>query len=84
MPPIRFTERCGWKAASAGVPAAGAIWVGKDLASRLDLDVGERVKFGDQSFLIDGIVRTEPTGWAKGSRLARSRSSVWSTCPPPS
>lgn len=52
-----------------GPPPLGAIWVGKDLASRLDLDVGERVKFGDQSFLIDGIIADEPDRLGEGFTL---------------
>ncbi len=52
-----------------GPPPPGAIWVGKDLASRLDLDVGERVKFGDQSFLIDGIIAEEPDRLGEGFTL---------------
>lgn len=52
-----------------GPPPQGAIWVGKDLASRLDLDVGERVKFGDRSFLIDGIIADEPDRLGEGFTL---------------
>ncbi|MCW5646273.1 MAG: FtsX-like permease family protein [Sphingopyxis sp.] len=55
--------------ARRGPPPQGAIWVGKDLASRLDLDVGERVKFGDRSFLIDGIIADEPDRLGEGFTL---------------
>src|SRR3546814_6340518 len=34
--------------ARQGPPSSGAIWIGKDLATRLDLKVGERVKFGEK------------------------------------
>ncbi|HMO75945.1 MAG TPA: FtsX-like permease family protein [Sphingopyxis sp.] len=55
--------------ARRGPPPPGAIWIGKDLASRLDLDVGERVKFGEKAFLIDGIVAEEPDRLGEGFTL---------------
>jgi len=52
-----------------GPPPAGAIWIGADLASRLELKVGEQVKFGDRSFLIDGIIAEEPDRLGEGFTL---------------
>src|SRR3546814_7994196 len=37
--------------ARQGPPPSGAIWIGKDLASRLALKVGSQVKFGEKAFL---------------------------------
>ncbi|ABF52419.1 ABC transporter permease [Sphingopyxis alaskensis] len=52
-----------------GPPPPGAIWIGKDMASRLDLKVGGQVKFGDKSFLIDGIIAEEPDRLGEGFTL---------------
>ena len=52
--------------ARRGPPPPGAIWIGKDLASRLDLSVGGAVKFGDKSFRIDGIIADEPDRLGEG------------------
>ncbi|KGB55251.1 FtsX-like permease family protein [Sphingopyxis sp. SE2] len=55
--------------ARQGPPPPGRIWIGKDLASRLDLKVGERVKFGEKAFLIDGIIAEEPDRLGEGFTL---------------
>ena len=55
--------------ARKGPPPAGAIWIGKDLASRLDLKVGGQVKFGEKAFLIDGIIAEEPDRLGEGFTL---------------
>ena len=55
--------------ARRGPPPAGSIWIGKDLASRLDLNVGERVKFGEKAFLIDGVIAEEPDRLGEGFTL---------------
>ncbi len=55
--------------ARKGPPAAGAIWIGKDLASRLDLKVGGDVKFGEKTFRIDGIIAEEPDRLGEGFAL---------------
>lgn len=55
--------------ARRGPPPAGAIWIGKDLASRLDLKVGGQVKFGEKAFLIDGIIAEEPDRLGEGFTL---------------
>lgn len=55
--------------ARRGPPPPGAIWIGKDLASRLDLSVGGAVKFGDKSFRIDGIIADEPDRLGEGFTL---------------
>jgi putative ABC transport system permease protein len=52
-----------------GPPPAGSIWIGKDLASRLQLQVGGRVKFGEKTFLIDGIIAEEPDRLGEGFTL---------------
>ncbi|MBJ7439171.1 MAG: ABC transporter permease [Sphingopyxis sp.] len=52
-----------------GPPPAGSIWIGKDLASRLDLKVGDRVKFGEKPFLIDGVIAEEPDRLGEGFTL---------------
>ncbi len=52
-----------------GPPPVGSIWIGKDLASRLDLKVGERVKFGEKAFLIDGTIAEEPDRLGEGFTL---------------
>ena len=55
--------------ARRGPPPPGAIWIGKALASRLDLTVGGAVKFGDKSFRIDGIIADEPDRLGEGFTL---------------
>jgi len=55
--------------ARRGPPPAGAIWIGKDLASRLDLTIGEAVKFGEKRFRIDGIIAEEPDRLGEGFAL---------------
>ncbi|MBL0915969.1 MAG: ABC transporter permease, partial [Sphingopyxis sp.] len=55
--------------ARKGPPPAGSIWIGKDLASRLDLKVGGEVKFGEKSFRIAGIVAEEPDRLGEGFTL---------------
>src|SRR3546814_17199193 len=52
--------------ARQGPPPSGAIWIGKDLASRLALKFGSQVKFGEQAFLIDGIIAEEPDRLGEG------------------
>lgn len=52
-----------------GPPPPGAIWIGADLASRLDLKLSERVKFGEKAFLIDGIIADEPDRLGEGFTL---------------
>ena len=55
--------------ARKGPPPPGSIWIGKDLASRLDLKVGGGVKFGDKMFRIDGIIAEEPDRLGEGFTL---------------
>lgn len=52
-----------------GAPPPGSIWVGADLASRLELAPGDRVKFGETPFLIDGIIADEPDRLGEGFTL---------------
>lgn len=52
-----------------GPPPAGSIWIGRDLASRLDLKVGGGVKFGEKTFRIDGIIAEEPDRLGEGFTL---------------
>lgn len=52
-----------------GPPPAGSIWIGKDLASRLQLKVGGTVKFGEKIFRIDGIIAEEPDRLGEGFTL---------------
>lgn len=52
-----------------GPPPSGRIWIGRDLASRLNLTVGGAVKFGETSFLIDGIIADEPDRLGEGFTL---------------
>lgn len=52
-----------------GPPPPGSAWIGKDLASRLDLKVGSRVKFGEKAFLVDGIIADEPDRLGEGFTL---------------
>ena len=55
--------------ARKGPPPTGAIWIGKDMASRLDLTVGGEVKFGDKRFRIDGVIAEEPDRLGEGFTL---------------
>lgn len=55
--------------ARRGPPPAGSIWIGKDLASRLGLNVGSRVKFGEKAFLVDGLIADEPDRLGEGFTL---------------
>lgn len=52
--------------ARRGPPPPGSVWIGKDLASRLDLKVGGEVKFGDSLFRIDGLIAEEPDRLGEG------------------
>jgi putative ABC transport system permease protein len=52
-----------------GPPPPGGVWIGKDLASRLDLKPGGPVKFGDKIFRIDGIIAEEPDRLGEGFTL---------------
>lgn len=52
-----------------GPPPAGRIWIGKDLASRLDLEVGNSVKFGEKAFVVGGIIADEPDRLGEGFTL---------------
>ncbi|HMN54234.1 MAG TPA: ABC transporter permease [Sphingopyxis sp.] len=55
--------------ARRGPPPPGAIWIGKDLASRLGLKVGGPVTFGEKTFRIDGIIAEEPDRLGEGFAL---------------
>jgi putative ABC transport system permease protein len=55
--------------ARKGPPPPGSIWIGKDLASRLDLKVGGGVKFGEKMFKIDGVIAEEPDRLGEGFTL---------------
>jgi len=55
--------------ARRGPPPPGAVWIGADLASRLDLKVGSSVKFGEKAFVIDGIIAEEPDRLGEGFTL---------------
>ncbi|PAL22636.1 ABC transporter permease [Sphingopyxis sp. GW247-27LB] len=55
--------------ARRGPPPAGNIWIGKDLASRLDLEVGNSVKFGEKAFVVGGIIADEPDRLGEGFTL---------------
>ncbi|MGV1684087.1 ABC transporter permease [Sphingopyxis sp. NJF-3] len=55
--------------ARRGPPPAGSIWIGKDLASRLGLEVGNSVKFGEKAFVVGGIIADEPDRLGEGFTL---------------
>ncbi|SNS99131.1 ABC transporter permease [Sphingopyxis indica] len=52
-----------------GPPPPGRVWIGADLASRLALKVGSRVKFGEKMFVVDGIIADEPDRLGEGFTL---------------
>ncbi|WP_432767968.1 MAG: FtsX-like permease family protein [Sphingopyxis sp.] len=52
-----------------GPPPPGSVWIGADLASRLELKTDSRVKFGEKTFLIDGIIAEEPDRLGEGFTL---------------
>ena len=52
-----------------GPPPPGRVWIGADLASRLALKVGSRVKFGEKAFVVDGIIADEPDRLGEGFTL---------------
>lgn len=52
-----------------GPPPPGRVWIGADLASRLALKVGSRVKFGEKKFVVDGIIADEPDRLGEGFTL---------------
>src|SRR3546814_20230147 len=52
-----------------GPPPPGRVWIGADLASRLALKVGSRVKFGEKMFVVDGIIADEPDRLGEGLTL---------------
>ncbi|PKP96176.1 MAG: ABC transporter permease, partial [Alphaproteobacteria bacterium HGW-Alphaproteobacteria-13] len=55
--------------ARRGPPPPGTIWIGKDLAERLDLKIGGHVTFGDKSFRINGLIAEEPDRLGEGFTL---------------
>ncbi len=55
--------------ARQGPPPPGRVWIGADLASRLQLKVETRVKFGEKPFIIDGIIADEPDRLGEGFTL---------------
>ncbi len=50
-------------------PRRAASGSASDLVSRLDLKVGSQVKFGEKSFLIDGVIAEEPDRLGEGFAL---------------
>jgi len=52
-----------------GPPPPGRVWIGADLASRLALKAGSRVKFGEKAFVVDGIIADEPDRLGEGFTL---------------
>ncbi|SKB29256.1 putative ABC transport system permease protein [Sphingopyxis flava] len=57
------------KGARRGAPPPGRIWIGQDLASRLGLERDSSVKFGEMTFVVDGIVTDEPDRLGEGFTL---------------
>lgn len=55
--------------AAQGVPAAGSIWIGSDLANRLELKRGDAVRFGERSFTIADVLVEEPDRLGEGFTL---------------
>lgn len=50
-------------------PARGAVYVGPSLVDRLDLKIGDRVRFGDASLTVAGIIGDEPDRLGEGFTL---------------
>ncbi len=55
--------------ARRGAPPPGRVWIGKDLASRLGLTLRSTVKFGEKTFIVDGIIADEPDRLGEGFTL---------------
>jgi len=55
--------------ARRGPPPPGRVWIGADLASRLALKAGSRVKFGEKAFVVGGIIADEPDRLGEGFTL---------------
>lgn len=62
----RFTLADGRKAAQ---PKRGEIFIGSSMAERLDIDLGDNVRFGNQAFRVSGIVGEEPDRLGEGFTL---------------
>ena len=52
-----------------GAPPPGRIWIGQDLASRLGLERESSVKFGEKTFVVEGIIADEPDRLGEGFTL---------------
>ena len=44
----------------AAGPQAGSAWVDQQLLDSLDLDVGDRIRLGESTFRVDGVIVSEP------------------------
>lgn len=51
---------------SVRAPAPDEIYIGPSLANRLDLGTGDRLRFGDASFRVAGIIADEPDRLGEG------------------
>jgi putative ABC transport system permease protein len=51
---------------TARTPATEQIYIGPSLANRLDLKVGNNVRFGEASFAVAGIIKDEPDRLGEG------------------
>jgi putative ABC transport system permease protein len=46
--------------AAVGGPSAGSAWVDRQLLDSLDLEVGDRIRLGESTFRVDGVIVSEP------------------------
>jgi putative ABC transport system permease protein len=52
-----------------GKPATGEAYIGPTMADRLDVKVGDRIRFGEARFRIAGIIKNEPDRLGEGFTL---------------
>lgn len=50
----------------SGSPPSGSIWIGKDLAERMELSTGDSLSFGEKNFRITDVIEDEPDRLGEG------------------
>ena len=61
---FRLTDRV-----TSGPPPPGTVWIGSDMANRLNLQSGDTLRFGSRRFQIAGIIADEPDRLGEGFTL---------------
>ncbi len=64
------TEVYGAEQTAADAPSSGAVWIEPRLASTLQVDVGDRLIFGDSTVTLERLITFEPDGSVDAFQLA--------------